>query len=171
VRSLGSVVLACTLLLAACTPQEAEEWQRGPAPRCDTTSRGRLLLVAQSVPGATLIPCIGDLPPGWRLTHASSETDESSLRFTTDTFDLDVDVVLTPECDVSAGTELDSPRANTRLHAAADGRTFSYTFTGGCIAFVYESAQLAASSHGRDFMEGVPFMTRGELRRVSGWKL
>lgn len=164
-------MLACTLLLAACTPQEAEEWRLGPVPRCDTTSRGRLLLIAQSVPEAALIPCIGDLPPGWELTRAASRTDESSLVFTTDTFDVDVDVVLSPECDVSAGSELDSPRPGTRLYAASDGRTFSYTFTGGCITFVYESAQLAGSQPGDDFMRAVEFMTRDELRELSGWEL
>ena len=127
--------------------------------------------MAQSVPDATLIPCIGDLPPGWGFSGASSRSTESILAFSTDTFDLDVDVTLLVSCDVSTATETDSPRPATRLFVGSGGRTLSFVFVGGCIQFLYETRQLAESDEGRDLLEAVPFMTRDMLRELSGWTL
>ena len=65
------LTLALTVAVSACTTKEREEWSNGPLPKCDTTSRGRLLLMAQSIPEATLIPCIGDLLPGMGVLPSS----------------------------------------------------------------------------------------------------
>jgi hypothetical protein len=162
--------LALALLVSACTAQEREEWAKGPVPICDTTSRGRLLLMAQSVPDASLIPCIGDLPPGWEFSAAHSRTSESVLVLTSDTFDVDVEVVLTASCDVTPERQVDSPRPETELFLG-DGMTFSFVFTGGCIRFNYETAELAESTEGRALMEAIPFMTRQLLKEISGWTL
>ena len=161
----------CTLVLSACSPHVFEEWSNGPEPECVTTSRGRLLLMAQSVPEATQIPCFETLPAGWEFTRAHSRTPESVLVFTTDTFDLDVEVALLPSCDVSASRREDSSRPGTELYIGSDGATFSFVFDGGCIEFDYETSQLAESKEGRDLMDAVPFMTRDTLRDFSGWTL
>lgn len=160
-----------SLVVSACSPQSRQEWRNGPAPTCDTTSRGRLLLMAQSVPDATLIPCIGDLPPGWEFSKAFSSASESVLAFTNHTFDLDVDVVLLSSCDVSLARSADSPRPGTQSFVDADAKTIYFVFTGGCISFDYETRQLAESSEGIAFMDAVLFMTRDTLRGLSGWTL
>lgn len=165
------VCIAVTLVLSACSSQEQIEWRDGPVPACNTTSRGRLLLMAQSVPDASLIPCIGELPPGWEFVGANSRTSESVLRFTTDTFDLDVEVVLTGSCEMSVEDRAESLRPDTELYIQRDGRTYSYAFSGGCIEFVFETRELAGSNHGTDLIEAVPFMTRDELRDLTGWVL
>lgn len=158
-------------VVSACTAQEREEWRNGPTPTCDTTSRGRLLLMAQSVPDAALIPCIGDLPPGWEFSRAHTRTSSSVLAFTNDTHDLSADVVLAATCDVSEAGQTDSPRPGTVLYVSSDGRTMSFTFDGGCIVFEYQTRQLAESEAGRDLIKGVPFMTRDTLRELSDWTL
>lgn len=163
--------LVLALVISACTTQERAEWGRGPAPTCETTSRGRLLLMAQSVPDATLIPCIGDLPQGWEFSKVHSRMSESVMAFTNDTFDLDADVVLSPSCDVSSARPADSPRVGTQLFVGSDGKTYSFVFAGGCISFDYETKQLAESEQGRALIEAVPFMTRDTLRNLSGWTL
>ncbi len=165
------LVLALPLVLSACSAQEWQEWSNGPAPTCDTTSRGRLLLMAQSVPEASRIPCIGDLPPGWEFSDARSGASESILVFTTHTFDLDVVVVLSSACDASSVRQADSLRPGTQLFLGSEGRTFFFAFDGGCIRFDYETRQLAESQEGRALMEAVTFMTRDELRELSGWTL
>lgn len=164
------VALALTVV-SACTAQEREEWRNGPTPRCDTTSRGRLLLMAQSVPDAALIPCIGELPPGWEFTRAHTRASTSVLAFSNDTIDLAADVVLTPACDVSEARPIDSPRTGSQLYKSSDGKTLYFTFDGGCILFEYETRQLAESEEGRSLIEGVPFITRDTLRGLSGWTL
>ena len=165
------LTLALTVAVSACTTQEREEWSNGPPPKCDTTSRGRLLLMAQSIPEATLIPCIGDLPPGWEFSRAHTRTPSSVLAFTNDTFDLNADVVLSPSCELSDAQQAESPRPGTQLYISSDGRTMSFTFDGGCIQFEYQTRQLAESDEGQSLIEGVPFMTRDTLRELSGWTL
>lgn len=167
-------MVAATLagvLLSACSAAASGEWRFGPIPTCDTTSRGRLLLVAQSVPDAEFIPCIEQLPAGWELTSASTRSSRSTLAFTTDTYDLDVDVVLTPACDVATAVPAESPFPDTDLYVGRDDRTWSYVFEGGCIAFFYETAEFAATAAGRDFMDGIDFMARQRLGALSGWTL
>lgn len=170
-RSLTHFVLMLALTVSACSSQTDGEWRTGPEPSCDTTSRGRLLLIAQSVPDATLIPCVDELPPGWELSSAFSRSSESVLVFETDTFDLDVVVRLLPSCDVSSALLIDSPRASTRFFVDADASVLSFVFTGGCIMFEYETRQLAESQEGRALLDAVPFMTRDTLRELSGWTL
>lgn len=170
-RRVALLVLAISVMVAACTPQEREEWSNGPAPRCETTSRGRLLLMAQSVPSATLIPCVGELPRGWEFRAAHSDSTKSVLDFENDTFDLDADVVLAPACDVSEADEIESSRPGTRLFVSGSGETMSFTFDGGCIAFGFETSPLAESAEGRALLEAVPFMTRDTLRELTGWTL
>ena len=165
------VIISIGVLLTACSPQERQEWSNGPAPTCHTTSRGRLLLMAQSVPEAGLIPCIGELPPGWDFERAYSRTDQSVLSFENDTFDLSVDVELEASCDLSTFDEIESNRPATRLFVADSGDVLVYTFDGGCITFAYETTDLANSAAGRAMLQAVPFMTRTMLSNLSGWTL
>lgn len=138
---------------------------------CDTTSLGRLLLMAQSAPDATLIPCIGNLPPGWEYLQARTSSSHGMLSFTNHTFDLDADVVLSPSCDLSGAQQADSPRPGTQLFISGDGTTISFIFEGGCTQFDYETRQLAESDEGQGLIDGVPFMTRDTLRALSGMTL
>ena len=169
-RMLSFVVLV-SVLMSSCSTQSGGEWTHGPIPTCDTTSRGRLLLMAQSVPDASLIPCLTELPPGWEFSRAFSRSNESTLVFETDTFDLEVDVILLPSCDVTAARLTESPRPETQLFVSTDGSAHSFVFDGGCIRFEYETRLLAESREGRALMDAVPFMTRDTLRDLSGWTL
>lgn len=165
------LILALTIAVTACTAESREEWVDGPRPTCDTTSLGRLLLMAQSAPDAALIPCIGDLPPGWEFLRARTSASNGVLSFTNNTFDLDADVVLSPSCDLPGARQADSPRPGTQLFIGGDGTTISFTFEGGCIQFDYETRQLAESAEGHGLIDGVPFMTRDTLRALSGMTL
>ena len=165
------LIVALTIAATACTAESREEWMEGPRPMCDTTSLGRLLLLAQSAPDATLIPCIGDLPPGWEYLRARTSASHGMLSFANHTFDLDADVVLSPSCDLSGARQADSPRPGTQLFVSGDGTTISFKFEGGCTQFDYETRQLAESDEGQGLIDGVPFMTRDTLRALSGMTL
>jgi hypothetical protein len=127
--------------------------------------------MAQSVPEASMIPCITELPPGWEFSRAFSQSDESRLMFKTDTFDLKVDVVLVPSCDVSDARMANSLRPETQLFISADGTAYAFVFDGGCITVEYETRELAESAEGLALMDAVSFMTRDTLRDLSGWTL
>jgi len=170
VRARLLLVLGIVWLLAGCADLR-EEAQSGPYPGCDTTSPGRLLLMAQSVPGASMIPCLGDLPPGWEFIAALTHTSEATLVVETDTFDIDVRIVLTPICDVSEASQVPSDHEGTALYRQADGRTLSYLFEGGCVQVLFPTGELAASGHAGELLDEIGFMTRDELRTLYGWEL
>lgn len=164
------LVLAAGSLLAGCAGLRGEV-RVGPFPGCDTTSRGQLLLMAQSVPEASMIPCFGEFPPGWEFTGASTRTSRASLIVETDTFDLDVEVLLIAACDTAGAEQVSSDEVGAELYRVDGGRKLVYVFEGGCVRIVYPTAELAASSEGRALADEVHLMTRNDLRTLSGWEL
>ena len=169
-RSRLLLVLGIVWLVAGCAGLR-EEARVGPYPGCDTTNRGRLLLMAQSVPEASMIPCLGELPPGWEFAGALTHTSKATLVVTTDTFDLDVEIVLTPACDVSEAGQVPSGREGVTLYRQGDDRTLSYLFEGGCVRVLFPTSELAASPHAGALIDEIRFLTREELRTLSGWEL
>jgi tRNA A-37 threonylcarbamoyl transferase component Bud32/membrane-associated phospholipid phosphatase len=139
-----------------------------------------LVLMAQSVPTASLVPCIEILPAGWTLGDVVVGNDRS--RFTVDSDRGGVLVVeLAASCDLAGAAELTSeqPRARRYLrvepNAAGVTMTRSYTFAGGCI-----TQRLVAPAASRQQLAGeasfaLGFTTRDALaaavRRDSGGRL
>ena len=164
------LVVGIVWLVSGCAGLR-EEARVGPYPGCDTTDRGRLLLMAQSVPEASMIPCLGELPPGWEFVNALTHTSEATLVITTDAFDLDVEIVLTPACDVREAGQVPSGREEVTLYRQRDGRTLSYLFEGGCVRVLFPTGELAASPHAGAMVDEIQFLTREELRTLSGWEL
>ncbi len=165
---IGTAAVAAMVVLSACGSGSAE-WRVGPEPACETTSRGTLLLMAQSVPEAAMVPCIDQLPVAWEYKGFAVDSGGSSIRFETDTYDLGVDVTLQTECE-EPGSAAASDRAGVDL-SVADGRLFMYSFRGGCIQIEYPTQALAESTEGTAFRDGIGFMSRADLAGASGWEL
>ena len=74
-----TVIAACTVapLAAACSVE-----QTLPPPYCFEEGSG--LIVAQSVPTAEIVPCIGELPEGWTVASTSVDQDRTVVRFDSD---------------------------------------------------------------------------------------
>ncbi len=74
------------------------------------------ITVAQSVPSATLVPCIATLPAGWELGGVHVKRDRSTFWLDSDLGgDRAVEATLTPrdECDVSDATPVPSDEVGT----------------------------------------------------------
>jgi hypothetical protein len=162
-------IVIVSVLLAGCAGLR-EEMRVGPFPACDTINRGRLLLMAQAVPEASMIPCFGELPPGWEFAAAATKTAQASLVVATDTFDLDVEILLTAACG-AGGEPIPSGRAEVDLHLGTEGKELNYSFAGGCVRVVFPTAGLLESPEGRALVDAIGLMTRDELRELSGWEL
>ncbi len=165
-KRLVALGLAVTLVLAACGI-EVGDVRVGPPPICETTSRGMLILMAQAVPAAELIPCISDMPEGWTIERAEIGTNRAELSFDGGQVG-DVIVVLSSACHA-----IGEPATNDTGHELAvfedqanDMLTRNYVFAGGCIS-VEAPDRLAASEMTRE----ISFITRDGLRRVSGLEL
>lgn len=127
------LVLVLLLLTTACgTDVETA------APWCGDVER--LGLVAQSVPAASYVPCLQELPVGWRATGFEAGPGASRISLLSDrSGGRMVDVVLEPRCDVgdasSARPRAEGVRSFLRLDDISPvyaGTSYD-VFPGGCL--------------------------------------
>jgi membrane-associated phospholipid phosphatase len=144
---LGAAVLVVQVGLSAFSPLE------DPAvlpPRCDT---GRsTILAAQTVPSASQIPCVADLPSGWQVLEAHMASGDSTFWLTSDQAGPRALMVqLRPSCDVSGAQEVPSDEPGTRRFERPMSLSpryvglRHYTFPGGCATLRFDFAPGASS--------------------------
>jgi tRNA A-37 threonylcarbamoyl transferase component Bud32 len=97
-------------------------------------------LLAQSVPSASLVPCLRSLPAGWMVAEVTVNNGRSVIPLDHDRAGAGVLVVrLTAACDTRGATEVLSDRAQVRRYQRIDrlGPRFEATrfdrFPGGCV--------------------------------------
>ena len=138
------VVVCLSLTLGACTSFVVQ----GAVPRCSAGDEvsDELILEAQSVPSAQLLPCLAELPPDWMVTEFQVRDGETSIGLSAQEGAGGVArATLTEDCDTSDATEEFSGRENTRLfvtllRVGEDSLigTDYYTFAGGCVTYSFE---------------------------------
>ena len=115
------------------------------APTCVPKGADTLVLIAQSVPRASKIPCIASYPAGWHF--ASMSVHDGEARFTLDSDRAGISAVkvhLLPSCDLESATEIPSDEPGTRrferIISVVDGfkAVRSYSFDGGCITYRFD---------------------------------
>jgi hypothetical protein len=133
-RAAGLVVLALTLSACVTTQDMA-------SPTCDDAGRNTLVLMAQSVPDAELVPCISVLPAGWMVNQLQIKSGHTriGLGVGADNGTSIVVVGLVPSCDTGDAVEVPSDEQRARrfedVADVVDGyRGVSYyLFDGGCV--------------------------------------
>lgn len=112
---------------------------------CPVDESEFFVLMAQSVPSATLLPCIRALPAGW--VYGGSDVHSRSSRFWLDSDRAGihaVEVSLTPTCEVAGALEVTNATGELgvrdflrelALHPYSANRYF--TFPGGCVTYRY----------------------------------
>jgi tRNA A-37 threonylcarbamoyl transferase component Bud32 len=81
-----------------------------------------LLLEAQSVPSASMVPCVRTLPTGWSLARATVNDGRTVLTLNNDRAGPDAMVVrLTSGCDTRGATQVPSDRPETRRYVLVEG--------------------------------------------------
>ena len=116
---------------------------------CQVNRQSIFLLEAQAVPSATLIPCVGQMPPGW--SYGGSEVRSGFARFWLNSDRIGthaVEATLTRSCDLSDTTEGHLAHAPTGLRlfeelAGSDqrGTVRHYVFDGGCVTYTFAFTQ------------------------------
>jgi tRNA A-37 threonylcarbamoyl transferase component Bud32 len=130
-------------------------------------------LMAQSVPSASLVPCVQLLPVGWSVAEVAVNNGRSVLTLHHDRAGNQAMVVeLTASCDLTGATEVTSEQPGARRYLRSDGNipgfsaTRSYTFPGGCVT---QRLTVPAASGPRLVSETssvIGFTTRQELRQA-----
>ncbi|MDQ3980871.1 MAG: hypothetical protein M3314_15205 [Actinomycetota bacterium] len=140
-------------------------------------STNALVLAAQSVPTASMVPCVQLLPAGW--SHGRTDVRTGRTRFTLNSDRAGVSAVrvtLAERCDTSRATEIPTDELGTRRFEQVEvvtpgfAGTRFYTFPGGCVSY-----QFRFQAEGRVLVNeaslALTFVTREKLaedvRRLS----
>jgi hypothetical protein len=132
-----------------------------------------LWLMAQSVPSASLVPCVQVLPVGWSVAEVAVNNGRSLI-----TLDHDrggnaaVVITLTASCDLTRATEVTSEQPGARRYlrmdraATGSSATRAYTFPGGCVTQRFNAAAPSAPRMSDTAATDLGFTTRPELREA-----
>jgi len=129
-----------------------------------------MILAAQAVPSAAQLPCVSELPSGWRIGGADIVSGRSVFWLDSDQAGpRAVTVTLTAACDVAGDQPEPSDRPGTQRYdlPPAGGTRFTglriYTFPGGCAMYRFDFAAGASQILATAVDSGVGFMPRARL--------
>ena len=158
------LVLVAILVQAGCSTTDT---RLGTPISCDATEPARLILFAQAVPDADLIPCVGALPVGWTVESIGTRTGEAVIAFESDTYDAKAIGTLTAAC-AYPGTGSSTDHPSITLYDDGVG-LFEYAFDGGC--FALEFPAVVSDRDAEALLAAVSYLSRDELRSLTGWTL
>jgi hypothetical protein len=129
--------------------------------------------MAQSVPSASLVPCVQLLPVGWSVAEVAVNNGRSVITLHHDRAGREAVVVeLTASCDLTGATEVTSEQPGARRYLRIDRTTpgFSanraYAFPGGCITARISAPAASGQQLTTETSSAIGFTTRQELRQA-----
>jgi tRNA A-37 threonylcarbamoyl transferase component Bud32 len=132
-----------------------------------------LWLMAQSVPSASLIPCLQLVPVDWTVAEVAVNNGRSVITLDHDRGGRAAMVVrLTASCDLAGATEVTSEQRGARRYLRVDrnstefSATRAYTFQGGCVTQRFRAAGPSASRMSDTASTEFGFISRDELRQA-----
>ncbi len=138
------------------------------APECGTGPS--MILSAQAVPSAALLPCIAALPSGWRVGGADISSGRASLWLDSDRAGTRaVTITLAATCATSGAQQIPSDQAGTRRfeRPLSLAPQFSdlrfYTFPGGCVTYRFRFAPGAPAVQAVAVDSALAFLPRSVL--------
>jgi len=179
VRRVGLWAAILTLLvLAALNPRQLFNNEDAVATPLGVNNVGcgdlePLWLMAQSVPSASLIPCLQFVSVDWTIAKVTVNNGRSVI-----TLDHDrggragMVVSLTASCDLAGATEVSSEQPGARRYLRVDpnstefSATRAYTFPGGCVTHRFRAAGPSASRLSDTASTEFGFITRQDLRQA-----
>jgi len=175
------ILVAATAALPAC----GSGISRSYIPFCPGASQNGsvLVLIAQSVPSATYIPCVAALPAGWAFGGEEIRSARSPFWVASDRAGLRaLTVTLTPSCDVTGAVLVpsapDDPGLRrferpTSLPPHYSGLRY-YRFPGGCVTYRFAFAPGSSFALALEATDALSFVSRSEgvaALREQGFRL
>jgi hypothetical protein len=144
-KSVAVLTAAVALTVSGCGVTNMSS--AGTRPECTTKGHPgspATLLMAQSVPTATFIPCVALLPAGWGVTGFAARNGRSSFWLTSDRAgNHAVEVVLANSCDFAGASQVPTDEPGTVRYERVTGLTKGYSgaryyvFAGGCTSYQF----------------------------------
>jgi hypothetical protein len=143
----------------------------GTVPGCSDPLR--LAIIAQSVPTASYLPCLGDLPQGWEASGFDPSRGGTRFLLNSDRSpERPVTVALTATCWAGGASPTPAPApgvlAYTRLDSVRPrfaGRLYQ-VFPGGCVTYTFDFATGSQIALTEQFESAVGLYSRQQLRLV-----
>jgi hypothetical protein len=140
---------------------------------CGAENTNALILMAQAVPSATLVPCIAEFPAGW--SYDGSRIGSGSAQFWLDSDRAGfraLEVTLTESCDVSNAVEVTTgagvvPGARVYEEPISLAPTFQVNryllFPGGCVTNKFRFTTGASATLALEAQQALSFVSRSVL--------
>jgi len=143
----------------------------GAVPGCGDPLR--LAIVAQSVPSASYLPCLSDLPQGWDASGFNPTQASTSFLLNSDRSPgQPVTVRLTAACDVSHASPSPARAPGALSYTRLDSISPRFTgrlydvFPGGCVTYTFDFALGSQIALMEQFEQAVGLYPRQQLRLV-----
>jgi tRNA A-37 threonylcarbamoyl transferase component Bud32 len=141
--------------------------------KLDCTRLEPLWLQAQSVPSASLVPCVRTRLPGWKVAEVGVNNGRSVIILDHDRAGKRAVVVrLSGGCETAGTVETLSPAPGVRRYQRFDrstsvfGATWYDRFPGGCVTYRLHSTSDVDGSFAAELPELLGFVTRDGLRQA-----
>ena len=133
----------------------------------------RLAIVAQSVPSASYLPCIRDLPLGWTTAGFDPTQDGTSFLLNSDRSPgQPVTVRLTTACKISGASPSPARAPGALTYTRLDsirprfaGRLYD-VFPGGCVTYTFDFSHGSQIALMEQFEQAIGLYPRQQLRLV-----
>jgi hypothetical protein len=159
------------LTLAACSVTPADVGITAECGHPEDRGNPTLELMAQSVPSASLVPCVQLMPAGWSLVDVSSQRGNSMLVLDSDrdgTRALTVE--LTGSCNTEGATQVPSDQAGARRYerpqrvsAGYAGQRY-YVYPGGCTTYHFNLRGSSSAQPVNEASLAISFVSRDTIR-------
>ena len=162
--ALVAVTLCAAALVSSCGIEERAR------PDCEDRYVDTLVVMAQSVPSAELVPCLDALPAGWSFVETESDQDGSEMVLDSDRGGMRALVVTLHErCDHRGADQVPSDEPGTRRYERIRALAPSYSsvryyeFEGGCVVYDFDLGADRVSSLVNEASLMLGFVSRDEL--------
>jgi hypothetical protein len=170
-RRAALVAALAPLLLTGCVTVNFGSEAVACAEGDDAEPANGVILMAQSVPTASFVPCLEGMPVGWHFSDLKAQSGSARFWLDSDRYGTHaIEVRLTESCDTSGATEIPSEQPDMRrLEQVAQvspqfiGRRY-YLFDGGCISVVFTLAGSDSSEPLAVATQGLGVVPRDALR-------
>jgi hypothetical protein len=169
-RTTFGALLAVLTLGAAATLTGCAS-SSGAVPGCGDPLR--LAIVAQSVPSASYLPCIRDLPPGWATSGFAPGQDGTSFLLNSDRSPgQPVTIQLSTACRMSNASPSPARAPGVLTYTRLDsirprfaGRLYD-VFPGGCVTYTFDFSHGSQIELMEQFEQAAGLYPRQQLRLV-----
>ena len=180
-RAVALMAVAAAVLAAGCSPAISDPLRVLPCTPSENRLDKRMVLMAQSVPTASVVPCLRAELDDWFLDDVDSWDGHTNIEFSRLIDQVALEIDLTPTCDRGAASETatDQPgtrRFDERIRTGSSylDRRF-YLLPGACMAYRFALTGTGTEAAAEEISRAIGLVGRDQLadqvRRYSRGRL